>query len=29
LILSYHSSFEVLICKQKGVRVVVMAQREA
>jgi hypothetical protein len=28
LVLSYHSSFEVLVCKQ-GVRIVVMAQREA
>jgi hypothetical protein len=28
LVLSYHSSFETLICKQ-GVRIIVMAQREA
>jgi hypothetical protein len=28
LVLSYHSSFEVLVCKQ-GVRIVTMAQREA
>jgi hypothetical protein len=28
-ILSYHSSFKVLVCKQKGVRIVAMAQREA
>jgi hypothetical protein len=25
LVLYYHSSFEALICKQKGVRIVVMA----
>jgi hypothetical protein len=29
LVLSYHSSFEALIYKQEGVRIVVMAQREA
>jgi hypothetical protein len=29
LILSYYSSFEALVCKQKGVRIVVMTQREA
>jgi hypothetical protein len=28
LVLSYHSSFEALVCKQ-GVRINVMAQREA
>jgi hypothetical protein len=28
LVLSYHSSFESLVCKQ-GVRIVAMAQREA
>jgi hypothetical protein len=28
LVLSYYSSFEALVCKQ-GVRIVVMAQREA
>jgi hypothetical protein len=27
LVLSYHSSFEALVCKQ-GVRIIVMAQRE-
>jgi hypothetical protein len=26
---TYHSSFEVLVCKQKGVRIVEMAQSEA
>jgi hypothetical protein len=25
LVLSYHSSFEALVCKQKGVRIVAMA----
>jgi hypothetical protein len=29
LVLSYHSSFEALVCKQRGVRIVAMAQREA
>jgi hypothetical protein len=29
LVLFYHSSFESLVYKQKGVRIVVMAQREA
>jgi hypothetical protein len=29
LVLSYHSSFEALIYKQKGVRIVTMTQREA
>jgi GTP-dependent phosphoenolpyruvate carboxykinase len=29
LVLSYHSSFEALVCKQQGVRIVTMAQREA
>jgi hypothetical protein len=29
LVLSYHSSFEVLVCKQEEVRIVVIAQREA
>jgi hypothetical protein len=29
LVLSYHSSFEVLICKQKWVRIIAMAQIEA
>jgi hypothetical protein len=29
LVLSYHSSFEALVCKQQGVRIVMMAQREA
>jgi hypothetical protein len=28
LVLSYHYSFEVLVCKQ-GVRIIAMAQREA
>jgi hypothetical protein len=29
LVLSYHSSFEALVCKKRGVRIVAMAQREA
>jgi hypothetical protein len=29
LVLSYHPSFEALVCKQEGVRIVVMTQREA
>jgi hypothetical protein len=29
LALFYHSSFEALVCKQEGVRIVAMAQREA
>jgi hypothetical protein len=29
LVLLYHSSFEALVCKQEGIRIVVMAQREA
>jgi hypothetical protein len=29
LVLSYHSSLEALVCKQKWVRIIVMAQREA
>jgi hypothetical protein len=29
LALSYYSSFEALVCKQGGVRIVAMAQREA
>jgi hypothetical protein len=29
LVLSYHSSFEALVCKQKVVRIVMMAQSEA
>jgi hypothetical protein len=29
LILSYNSSFEVLVCKQGGVKIIVMAQKEA
>jgi hypothetical protein len=28
LVLSYHSSFKAFICKQEGIRIVVMAQRE-
>jgi hypothetical protein len=29
LVLSYHSSFEALVCKQEGVRIIAMVQREA
>jgi hypothetical protein len=29
LVCSYHSLFEVLVCKQKGVRIIAMTQREA
>jgi hypothetical protein len=28
-VLFYHSSFEALVCKQEGVRIVAMAQKEA
>jgi hypothetical protein len=28
LILSYHSSFEALVCKQEGIRIVAMIERE-
>jgi hypothetical protein len=29
LVLSYHFSFEALVCNQEGVKIVMMAQREA